>query len=126
MIFRHFKGHINIGKRITIYGDNAMHYAINVYTRRFGYICFRPTTRNHECPDDKWKWYLFCSPNGTPWASTFAIGDIDKKDKRLAPIRRVMWGHNFDTDEYRYQLRALNHEFEYWLQQEAIKQEADN
>lgn len=99
-----FDGHINIGKRITIYGNNAMHYAVNIWTKRFGYICFRPTTGH-----GKWRWYFFCSPNATPWAATFAIGPgLKMKDKKLATQRRRLFGHGFDTELYNEILFELN------------------
>jgi len=68
---RWWHGHINIGRRVTIYGDNAMHFAVNVWTHRWGYICFRPSTRRHG----HWnRWYFYVSPNATPWAATWGCG----------------------------------------------------
>ena len=63
-------GFITIGC-VTIYGENAMHWAVNISTRRFGYICFRLPFR---CFGQWWPLYYYCSPNGTPWAATFKIG----------------------------------------------------
>ncbi|MEE8729756.1 MAG: hypothetical protein SOI28_05715 [Rahnella inusitata] len=63
-------GHINVG-RVTIFGDNAMHWAVNIRTKRWGYICFRLPFRSHR---RWWPLYFYCSPNGTPWAATFKIG----------------------------------------------------
>lgn len=63
-------GHVRIGK-ITIYGENAMHWAVNVRTKRWGYVCFRLPFR---CFGKWWPLYFYCSPNGTPWAATFKIG----------------------------------------------------
>ena len=55
------------------------------------------------------KWKFFLSPNATPWAATFAIGAaITKQERELAETRRILFGHNFDTDEYRYDLRIVN------------------
>lgn len=99
-----WNGHINIGKNITVFGDNAMHYAVEIWTKKFGYIVFRPTTDHGRN-----KWYLYCSPVGTPWAATYAIGPgINAKDKELAPLREYMFGHNFDLDECRHQLYVIN------------------
>lgn len=99
-----FDGHINIGKRITVYGDNAMHHAVNIWTKRFGYVCFRPTTGRGA-----WKWYFFLSPNATPWAATYAVGPgLRNKDKELASIRKRLFGHNFDTEARYNELYALN------------------
>ena len=93
---KYLGGHISIGP-VTIYGYNAMRWAINVKTQKFGSICFRPTTVSLW--GDWHRWYFFVSPNGTPWASTYAIGPgIDKDDKFMASIRRYSFGHNFNTD----------------------------
>lgn len=67
-------GHVNIGP-ITIYGENAMHWAVNIRTKRWGYICFRLPLR---CFGKWWPLYFYISPNGTPWAATFSI---PKKEK---------------------------------------------
>jgi hypothetical protein len=99
-----WNGHLNIGKHITVFGDNAMHYAIEIWTKKYGCVVFRPTT-GRGC----WKWYLYCSPVATPWAATFAIGPgIQKRDKELAPIRKKMFGHNFILDECHDELFHLN------------------
>ncbi len=66
---KYLGGHINIG-RITIYGANAMHWAVNIRTKRWGTICFRLPFR---CFGRWWKLYYYCSPDGTPNASTFCI-----------------------------------------------------
>lgn len=66
---RVFRGHVSIGP-VTIYGANAMHWAINV--RAFGtYICFHPRTRTFG---GLWRSYFYISPNATPWAATFKLG----------------------------------------------------
>ena len=100
-----FEGHINIGKRITIYGDNAMHYAIHIWTKRFGYVCFHPTVGT-------WKWYFYLSPNATPWAATYAKGSgLRECDKNLASVRKTRFGHNFDTEKNREALNELNNAY---------------
>jgi len=86
-------GHINIGT-VTIYGENAMHWAINIKTSRWGYVCFRLPFR---CFGGWWPLYFYLSPNATPWASTFYRGD-DKREKTAAIKRRKKYGHNFNTD----------------------------
>lgn len=89
-------GHVTIG-RVTIFGHNAMHWAVNVRTHRWGSVCFRPTTISPF--GSKWRWYFYVSPNGTPWASTFAVGPgLDHADKAMAHVRRYLFGHNFNTD----------------------------
>ena len=95
---RHFGGHFSFklfGKCVTVYGWNAMHCAISFYPTRWGYICFRPPLR---CFGKWWGWYFYLSPNGTPWASTFAIGPgIEKDEKKRCKTRREKLGHNFDA-----------------------------
>jgi len=62
-------GNIKFGP-INIYGANAMHWAVNIKTERWGYICFRLPFR---CFNKWWPLYFYISPNATPWASTFII-----------------------------------------------------
>ncbi len=68
---RHFGGHLNIGSRVTIYGWNAMHVAVNIETKRWGYICFHPTWRVFG---KWWPWYFYVSRDATPFRATFKIG----------------------------------------------------
>ena len=63
-------GHISIGN-LTIYGRNAMHWGVTLYTKKYGYICFRLPFR---CFGKWWPLYFYCSPNATPLAATFMIG----------------------------------------------------
>jgi hypothetical protein len=86
-------GHLSIGP-VTIYGENAMHWAVNIHTRKWGYICFRMPLR---CFGKWWPLYFYCSPNGTPWASTFYIGS-SKTEKKESKERRLKYGHNFNAD----------------------------
>lgn len=94
---RHLGGHVSFkmfGCRVVVYGHNAMHFAINIRTRRWGYVCFHPYV---PILWSGWGWYFYLSPNATPSVSTFAIGPgIDKQTKQKAKIRREMFGHNFD------------------------------
>lgn len=111
--YEFLSGHINIGK-LTIYGRNAMHWGCTLYTKKYGYICWRlPFT----CNGRWWPLYLYFSPNATPWAATFMLGkkeDID--DWVRARIRYTCFGHNFDVHgwnkEYDMEnyaiLRAIN------------------
>jgi hypothetical protein len=63
---RLFTGHVSWGP-VTIYGANAMHWAINVWA--FGhYWCFHPTTRTFG---GYWPWYFYISKNATPWAACY-------------------------------------------------------
>jgi hypothetical protein len=91
-----FSGHIHIGKRITIYGRNAMHWGVNIRTKRWGYVCFRLPFR---CFGRWWPLYFYCSPNATPWAATFMLGkNHDPADWALSRVRRLRLGHNFYFD----------------------------
>lgn len=49
----------------------AMHLAINVQTRRWGWVCFHPTVRVFGY---RWRWYFYCSPDATPSSATYAVG----------------------------------------------------
>jgi len=97
-------GHINLGK-ITIYGSNAMCWAVNIQTNKYGYICF--TLPSISKCRKKTGYYLYFSPNGTPWACTFYRGK-DKEEKIRSIVRKMNFGHNFDTDKYSKQLSKLN------------------
>ena len=96
-------GHLNIG-RMTIYGRNAMHWAINIRTRRWGYVCFRLPLR---CFGGWWPLYLYSSANGTPWAATFMIGG-DPSDRARARRRFAAFGHNFDVGVHYRSLCSVN------------------
>jgi hypothetical protein len=64
-------GHVTWGP-VVIYGRNAMHWAVNIRTRRWGWICFRLPLR---CFGRWWPLYFYVSRNATPWGATFMIGD---------------------------------------------------
>lgn len=66
---KHLGGHITIG-RFTIYGENAMHWAVNIRFKK-GYLCFRLP---FFCFSRWWPLYLYFSPNATPRAATFKMG----------------------------------------------------
>ena len=86
--------------RVTIYPlRSAMHGAINVWTKRWGYVCFKPPTYVYG---RWWPWYFYLSPNATPWGATLILGR-DRgmhADRRLARLRRVLWGHGYAIDEH--------------------------
>ena len=104
---KYLSGHISIGN-LTVYGRNAMHWGVNYWTKKWGFVCFRLPFR---C---RGKWlplYFYLSPNGTPWASTFMLGKKHNSDDwALSRIRRVKLGHNFDTsdEEIIERLREIN------------------
>ena len=64
-----FRGHLNVGP-ITIYGRNAMHWAVNIRSK-WGWICFRLPFR---CFGRWWPLYFYISPNATPQDATFMLG----------------------------------------------------
>lgn len=66
---RWFTGHVNFGP-LTIYGANAMHWALNLKTW-WGYLCAHPTTRTFGA---RWGWYLYLSPDATPAARRWGWG----------------------------------------------------
>ena len=111
-------GHINIGERLTIYGDNAMHFGVNYWTKKYGYICFRLPIFcgivDYFLYGYRPYWrplYFYVSPNATPWAATFMLGRKHARDDwALARVRKAKLGHNFSTsDEYQYKvLREIN------------------
>lgn len=103
-IDRKLRGHLSIG-RLTIYGRNAMHWGVNFWTRRWGYVCFRlPLT----CFGCWWPLYFYLSPNATPWAATLYLsrGGFSRK----ARARRRRFGHGFDTELHAEALRSFNDE----------------
>lgn len=67
-IERKLDGHVNLGKSITIYGANAMHWAVNIRTKRWGFVCFRLPL---PCFGRWWPVYFYCSPDATPGSATF-------------------------------------------------------
>jgi len=58
-------GHITIG-RLTIYGENAMHWAVN-FKMKNGFFCFKLPIR---CFGTWWPLYCYFSPNATPAKAT--------------------------------------------------------
>lgn len=59
-------GHITLGP-VTLYGENAMHWAINIRTKR-GFLCFRLPVR---CFGTWWPMYCYLSPDATPRSATW-------------------------------------------------------
>jgi len=66
---KYFGSHVNLGP-ITIYGENAMHWAVNIKLRR-SFLCFRLPFR---CFGKWWPLYFYLSPDATPTMATFMIG----------------------------------------------------
>ena len=59
-------GHISLGP-VTIFGENAMHWAVVIETRT-GYLSFRLPLR---CFGAWWPLYCFHSPDGMPSKATW-------------------------------------------------------
>jgi len=97
-------GHVNfdvLGHRVTIYGFNAMHVAINIETRKYGYACFHPPIRFYG---RLWSWYFYLSPNATPWGSTLLLGPAHSRiEKWEARGRFLKFGHGFPISHYRHE-----------------------
>ena len=89
-----WNGHKIIG-RLTVFGDNAMHWGCTFWTKRWGYLCFRLPFRS--C-GRWWPLYFYASPNATPWAATFVLGHGHDDDWAKARVRKYYLGHNFDCD----------------------------
>jgi hypothetical protein len=108
----HMGGHLSIGP-VTIYGANAMCWAVNISTR-WGYLCFTlPVIAQwrENSRGQKWfRWHIYLSPNATPWACTWYRGN-SREEKIRASIRRLNFGHGFSTAKYRKELYALNQKF---------------
>lgn len=108
---RRLGGHVSLGP-VTVYGFNAMHVAINIWTKRWGVICFHPDLRflGKYAPwmlGKEWPWYFYLSPNHTPWSATFAIGPGVEREEKIDAVRRwAMWGHNYDWDQHNPQTEA--------------------
>ena len=85
--------HISIGP-ITIYGANAMCWAVNIRNNKYGYICFTlPSIRRKRY---ELKHYFYVSPDGTSGASTFYRGKADYGEQQRADLRRKYLGHRFN------------------------------
>jgi len=57
-----FGGHADIGP-VTVYGENAMHWAVTVRVKGRGFLCFRLPFR---CFGGWRPLYCYFSPDGTP------------------------------------------------------------
>ena len=108
-------GHIS---NFTWFGENAMLWAMELHTKKWGYIVFKPPIRSFGKYHG---WWFYLSPNGTPWASTYHIGgrtealhsgNHSKREKLHARIRKSYFGHGFNTEKYSEQLHDLNNKMD--------------
>lgn len=68
---------------------SAMHGALQV-TTPWGLLVVQP-------PAGRWRWLAYLSPNGTPWAATWAVGPgLTAGQKQRARVHRALWGHGYD------------------------------
>ena len=108
-----FGGHISIGP-FTIFGANAMNWSLVISGTRWGHlhIDLPAIARWRQNRDGKWMYYssIYASPNGTPWACTWYWG-TDKNEVIRARIRRLNFGHNFNTKNNEVALRTLNNKY---------------
>jgi hypothetical protein len=94
---RRLGGHVSIGP-LTLHGFNAMHCALQLWTKRWGYITATPPLYWNG---RWWPAHVYASPNATPWAATFMLGwfgDTSKEERVAAVWRRYHWGHNYDSE----------------------------
>jgi hypothetical protein len=104
--YKFLSGHINIFN-ITIYGRNAMHWGVNIYTKKYGYICFRLPL---PCFGKWWPLYLYFSPDATPCKSTFFIGKNEElTDWSTSRIRYQYLGHNYNIESNRKTLNSIKY-----------------
>lgn len=87
-----WKGHWSFGP-VTIYGANAMHWAINIRLRRLHTLCVHPTTR---CGGGYWPWYVYMSLDCTPSTAWWGFGPgfrcrENSPEERAACRERRMW-----------------------------------
>jgi len=100
LFWKYLGGRISICRNIIIHGFNAMHVSIQIRHKKYGWICFHP-----PLPliifgiGNKWPWYIYISPNATPWASTLLIGPrFSRKKKKEAKERKKLFGYVFDPN----------------------------
>lgn len=103
---KYFSGATTInafGLRITLFGYNAMRFAVNISTETWGYLCISPTVYMFG----RWThWHIYFSPNSTPWAATFAIGPgLTKGEKLLAKIHAYKFGNKLQSVDTYINLR---------------------
>lgn len=86
-----------LGLKLQVYEvECGMHGAINLFIPRLGWLCWHPTVKIADCT---WPWYFYVSPNGTPWASTVALGPGVSHHHTTARNRRRRLGLYYNVDD---------------------------
>jgi len=91
-----------------------MYFSAHFETKKYGYVSFAlPTVKRIINKSNKIqdKFFMYVSPNGTPWAATYVVGPkFSTYEKRLAKQRKRFLGHNFNSeDEKNYKrLQQIN------------------
>jgi hypothetical protein len=97
LLYQNIKGHYTIGK-VVIYGLNAMHFTIQIRSKKYGWICIRPITFYKQFPV-----YIYLSPDGTPSSATYykQLGGSyrGKELEYKAKLRRWKLRHNYKIDD---------------------------
>lgn len=66
--YRFLDGHVHVGRNVTLYGRNAMHWGVDVYRPKTDdYLCFRLPL---PCFGRWWRRGCYISPDGTPRKAT--------------------------------------------------------
>jgi len=115
--FMRFDGHFTIG-RLTVFGDNAMHFGCTFWTEKYGYLCWRlPIVCGLSGKikyGDKLHWrpmYFYISRNATPWAAVFMLGRKHSPDDwAVARVRKRHFGWGYDSSDGHHvaRLHAIN------------------
>ncbi len=71
---KYLGGHIYFtvfGRRVVLFGFNAMHVALNVRLKSGNWFCFHPGI---YCFGTWWPMSIYLSPNATPWKAVWGFG----------------------------------------------------
>ena len=94
------RGHRTLGP-LTLFEFGCAMYGTVELSTRWGVLCVA------------WPWWgrrwaalglgpwLYLSPNCTPWAATLLLGwRWTRAERRLARVRRILWGHGYDAERH--------------------------
>lgn len=102
-----FSGHISFWK-FCFYGQNAMYWSVDIYGTKWGTLHIDLPTLSRVI--GRRNWCMYASPNGTPWACTWYVGNKDSGEGIRARVRKLALGHNFkvNTQKIYDRLMLLN------------------